>query len=154
MCSHWHFSPLRVPHAASSQKSTSSTSSLVQLHAGAATAGRGNASKSRAASHPDNEPQQRHRSHTQAQPSSPPLPGSSSIHPAIQAKLQQAHDKLLGQSRPGNRQDETAGADRASSGKPGPRSGQKGKGSAQHQPPAGEGLDQHNCTSYSMYSKG
>ncbi len=60
------------------------------------------------------------------------------MHPAIQAKLQQAHNKLLGQSRPSNRQEETAASARPAASKPGSKAGQKGKANPQPQPKQGQ----------------
>ncbi len=107
--------------------------------AAAPAASRGHGPKARPAAQVDTEPSQRQRGQPQAHPNSPPLPPlSSSIHPAIQAKLQQAHNKLLGQSRPSNKPEESTASARPAAGKPGPRAGQKGKANSQPQPTQGQ----------------
>ncbi len=111
----------------------------VEFDAAAPAASRGHGPKARPAAQLDTEPAQRQRGQPQAHPNSPPLPPlSSSIHPAVQAKLQQAHNKLLGQSRPSNRQEEAAASARPAASKPGPKAGQKGKANPQPQPAQGQ----------------
>ena len=91
--------------------------------------------KSQAMAQKDHDTQPRQRAKPQSQPSSPPLPTlSSSIHPAIQAKLQQAHNKLLGPSSQPSRQHEAG----PSSSKTGAKAYQKGKAGAKPQPAQGD----------------
>ncbi|DBB06539.1 TPA: hypothetical protein ACH3X1_012083 [Trebouxia sp. C0004] len=125
------------PKAASKRHHTQAgpAASSGRLSPGAPAASRGHGPRARPAAQHDTEPPQRQRGQPQAHPNSPPLPPlSSSIHPAIQAKLQQAHNKLLGQSRPSNRPEESAASARPAASKPGPRAGQKGKANPQPQP--------------------
>ncbi|DBA99749.1 TPA: hypothetical protein ACH3X3_012298 [Trebouxia sp. C0006] len=125
------------PRAASKRHQTQAgpAASTGRLSPKAPAASRGHGPKARPAAQLDTEPAQRQRGQPQAHPNSPPLPPlSSSIHPAVQAKLQQAHNKLLGQSRPNNRQEEAAASARPAASKPAPRAGQKGKANPQPQP--------------------
>ncbi|KAL3139922.1 hypothetical protein ABBQ38_004212 [Trebouxia sp. C0009 RCD-2024] len=119
-----------APHAAPA----SSTGRPTPAGAGAAT--RDAASKPHPA-HRNSEPSQRPRTQLKAQPQSPPAPTlSASMNPAIHAKLQQAHNKLLAQSTRGypSRQEDTAGMSaRPTAGKPASR---KGRAAAQPEPAA------------------
>lgn len=92
--------------------------------AAAAAATRDAASKPHPA-HRTSEPHQRLRTQPKAHPQSPPAPTlAASMNPAIHAKLQQAHNKLLAQSTRGgpSRQEDTAAmSGRPSASKPAPR---------------------------------
>lgn len=109
-------------------------------HKAACCAGAGAASRDAASkpAHRTSEPPQRPRTQVKAQPHSPPAPTlSASMNPAIHAKLQQAHNKLLAQSTRGypSRQEDTAGVSaRPAACKPASR---KGRAAAQPEPPAG-----------------
>ena len=105
--------------------------------AAAGAASRSSAPKAHPSAHRSNEPQQRLRTQPKAQqPQSPPAPPlSASMNPAVHAKLQQAHNKMLAQSARGPRQqDDTASVARPSSAKPGSK---KGRAAAQQEPTAG-----------------
>ena len=101
-------------------------------HAASAAATREAASKSHPVYH-TSEPQQRPRTQPKGQPHSPPAPPrSASMTPAIHAKLQQAHNKLL--ARPSHQEDTAAVPGRPSTSKPAPK---KGRAAAQPDPAAG-----------------
>ena len=103
-------------------------------YAGAGPATRDAASRPHPA-HRTSEPHQRPRTQLKTQPRSPPAPTlSASMNPAIHAKLQQAHNKLLAQSSRGgpSRQEGTgAMSARPSGSKPASR---KGRAAAQPEP--------------------
>ena len=76
---------------------------------------------------------QRPRTQAKGQPHSPPAPPpSASMTPAIHAKLQQAHNKLL--ARPSRQEDTATMSARPSASKPAPK---KGRAAAQPEPDAG-----------------
>ena len=105
--------------------------------AGVTAASRDSAPKAHPGGQRNSEPQQRLRAQPKVQqPQSPPAPPlSASMNPAIHAKLQQAHNKLLAQSSRGPRQqDDIAAMVKQGSSRPGAK---KGRAAAQPEPAAG-----------------